>query len=115
MQPYKRSARVGDLLREEIAMIIMNRIKDPRVGFLTVTAVKVTDDLKQARVYVSVLDRERKGEIVDILNSARGFIRSELSRTVRLKYMPRLDFFYDESIEYGEKIDRLIDGIREGQ
>ncbi len=113
MHPYKRSKRVSDLLREEIATIVMRRLKDPRLGFVTITAVKVTDDLKLARVYASVLDRKEREAAVEILNSASGFIRGELSRRVKLKYIPKLEFFFDESIEYGERIDALLDEIKE--
>jgi ribosome-binding factor A len=115
MHPYKRSIRVSDLLREEIALIIMNRIKDPRLGFITVTSVKVTDDLKIARVYLSVFNKEETEKSVEILNSAKGFIRAELSRKVKLKYIPQLEFFNDKSIEYGERIDHLLDKIKEDE
>ncbi|UCG78135.1 MAG: 30S ribosome-binding factor RbfA [Nitrospirota bacterium] len=113
MNPYKRSVRVADLLREEISLIVMRRIKDPRLGFVTVTAVKVTDDLKLARVYISVMDKKNAESSLEVLTSAKGFIRSELSKTVKLKYIPQLEFFKDESIEYGERIDKLLDEIKD--
>ncbi|GBD98547.1 ribosome-binding factor A [bacterium BMS3Abin07] len=113
MLPYKRSQRVADLIREEIAMIIMRRVKDPRLSFITVTSVRVSEDLKLAKVYVSVLNRKETGRSVELLNAARGFIRSELSKNVKLKYIPQLEFFNDSSIEYGERIDYLLDRISE--
>lgn len=113
MHPYKRSARVNDLLREEVAMIIMRKMKDPRLGFVTVTGVKVTDDLKLARVYVSVLKKEEIESTLKILNSAGKFIRTELARVIKMKSIPQLEFFYDSSVEYGERIDTLLRQIKE--
>ncbi len=113
MLPYKRSERVGDLLREEIADIIMRRVKDPRIGFVTVTSVRVTDDLRIARVYISVLKKEERQQTLAALTSARGFIRSELGKRVRMKILPRLEFFEDESIEYGARIDALLKRIKD--
>ncbi|RMG73656.1 MAG: 30S ribosome-binding factor RbfA [Nitrospirae bacterium] len=113
MHPYKRSKRVGDLLREEIADIVLNRVKDPRVGFVTVTSVKVSDDLSIARVYISVLKKEKTEETLMVLNSASGFIRAEVGKRVRIKKLPRLEFLEDESIEYGERIDSILRKIKE--
>ncbi|MFN3395284.1 MAG: 30S ribosome-binding factor RbfA [Thermodesulfovibrionales bacterium] len=113
MLPYKRSQRVSDLLREEIAEIIMRRLKDPRLGFVTVTGVDITEDLKIAKVFVSVLKEEEKEATLDILNSAKSFIRSEVAKRVRMKTIPAIEFRLDESIEYGAKIDRLLKEIKE--
>lgn len=113
MLPYKRSQRVGDLLREEIADIIIYRLKDPRIGFVTVTGVDVTDDLKIARVYVSILKDEEKETTLEILNSAKSFIRSELSKRVRMKFIPSISFRLDTSIEYGGRIEKLLKEIKE--
>jgi ribosome-binding factor A len=112
MLPYKRSQRVSDLLREEVADIILYRLKDPRIGFVTVTGVDVTDDIKMAFVYISVLKEEEKKTTLDILNSAKSFIRSELSKRLRMKTIPSIDFRLDSSIEYGSKIDKLLDEIK---
>jgi len=113
MLPYKRSQRVSDLLREEIADIVIYRLKDPRIGFITITGVDVTDDIKIARVYVSVLKDEDKKNTLDILNSAKSFIRSELSKRLRIKSIPGIEFRLDTSIEYGDKIDKLLKKIEE--
>lgn len=113
MLPYKRSQRVSDLLREEIADIIMYKLKDPRIGFITVTGVDVTSDLKMATVYVSVLKEEEKQPTLDILQTARSFIRAELSKRLRMKFIPTVDFKLDASIEYGNKIDKLLKEIGE--
>jgi ribosome-binding factor A len=112
MLPYKRSQRVSDLLREEIADIIFFKLKDPRIGFLTVTGVDVTDDLKIAVVYVSILKEEEKQSTLDILHAAKGFIRSELSKRLKMKFIPTIDFRLDASIEYGNRIDQLLSEIK---
>ena len=113
MFPYKRSQRVSDLLREEIADIIMKKVKDPRLGFVTVTGVEITDDLKIAKAFVSVLKEEERETTLAILNSAKGYIRSEVAKRVRMKSIPSLEFRIDESIAYGYRIDKLLKEIKE--
>lgn len=115
MLPYKRSQRVSDLLRKEVADIIMYKLKDPRIGFITVTGVDVTDDIKMARVYVSILKDEERKTTIEILNSAKSFIRSELSKRLRMKFIPSIEFRLDTSIEYGNKIERLLKEAGEGE
>ncbi len=112
MLPYKRSQRVSDLLREEVADIIFHKLKDPRIGFITVTGADVTDDLKISVVYVSVLKEEEKKPTIEVLNSAKSFIRSELKKRLKMKFIPSLEFKLDPSVEYGSKIDRLLDEIK---
>lgn len=112
MLPYKRSQRVSDLLREEIAEIIMRRIKDPCLGFITVTGVDITEDLKIARVFISVLKDEDRESSLEILNSARHFVRSEVAKRIRMKVIPTIEFRIDESIEYGARIDKLLKEIK---
>jgi ribosome-binding factor A len=108
MLPYKRSQRISDLLRKEVADIIMYKLKDPRVGFITVTGVDVTNDIKIAKVYVSILQDKEKKITLDILNSAKSFIRTELSKRLRMKFIPSIEFRLDTSIEYGNRIERLL-------
>jgi len=115
MLPYKRSQRVSDLIREEIADIIMNRVKNPRLGFITVTGAKITEDLKIATIYISILKEEEKETALEILNSAKGFIRAELSKRVRMKFIPTLTFRIDESLEYGSRIEKLLKEIKKEQ
>lgn len=112
MHPYKRSVRVSDLIREEIAEIIMHKLRDPRVGFVTVTGVDVSDDLRNARVYVSVLEEARQDEVIKTLNASAKFIRGELAHRVRIKFIPQLIFKIDKSIEYGIKIDKILNEIK---
>lgn len=112
MHPYKRSARIGDLIKEEVADIIMHKLKDPRLGFITVTDARISDDLKHAKIYISVLESAKKDETLKILTSSAGFIRSELAKRVKIKFIPQLVFKFDESIEYGAKIDKMLNEIK---
>jgi ribosome-binding factor A len=113
MLPYKRSQRVSDLIREEIADIIMYKLKDPRIGFVTVTGVDMSADLKSARVFVSALNSEERDNMLAVLNTSRNFIRSILAKRIKMKFIPTLEFRLDTSIEYGFKIDKLLRDIKE--
>ena len=113
MLPYKRSQRVGDLVREEVADIIMYRLKDPRIGYVTVTGVDMSPDMKMARVFVSVLKEEDRELTMEILNSSKSYIRSLLSKRLRMKFIPAVEFKFDTSIEYGYKIDKLLKEIKD--
>ena len=112
MHPYKRSARVGDLIRQEIADIIMNKIKHKTLGFVTVTGAKVSDDLRYATIFLSVFNVEDSRKTVRKLNASASFIKGELCRRLKMKYVPSLHFRIDEAIEYGNKIDRLLNEIK---
>ncbi|MBI5674941.1 MAG: 30S ribosome-binding factor RbfA [Nitrospirae bacterium] len=111
MHPYKRSARVGDLIREEIADIILNKIKYKTLGFVTVTGAKVSDDLRNATVFISVLKDEEADKTLRKLNEATSFIKGELGRRLKMRVVPSLHFTIDESMLYGRKIDKLLDDI----
>jgi len=113
MLPYKRSEKVSHLLRQEIADIIMNRLKEPRLGFLSIIDVEVSDDLKIAHVYVSVLKEEERDSTIETLNSARGFIRKELSSRLKMKFIPTIDFRLDTSIEKASRIHSLLRKLKE--
>jgi ribosome-binding factor A len=91
MLPYKRSERVSDLIREEVADIIMYRLKDPRIGFVTVTGVDLSADLKLAKVYVSILKEEERDVTLGILNSSRNFVRSLLTKRLKMKFIPAIE------------------------
>lgn len=112
MHPYKRSVRVSDLIKEEVADIIMNRLKDPRLGFITVTEARVSNDLRHAKIFFSVLEDDKKDESLKILTSSARFIRSELAKKVRIKFIPDIVFKIDESIEYGAKINKILSNIK---
>ena len=109
-----RSNRVAEQMKKEITDIIARKLKDPAVGFITVTEVAVTGDLQQATVYITSLgnDRERN-ETLKALDKASGFIRSEIGSRIRLRRTPELAFEFDTAIEYGNKIDALLRGLHE--
>ncbi len=112
MHPYKRSIRVSDLIKDEVADIIMHRLKDPRLGFITVTETRVSNDLRHAKIFVSVLEDEKKDESLKILISSARFIRSELAQRVKIKFIPELVFKLDASIEYSAKINKMLNNIK---
>lgn len=110
----RRQKRVGELLRREISNLLEREVRDPRLSFVTVTDVEVTFDLRDAFVYVSAPEgRERKEEILQGLESASGFLRHELAQNLRLKFIPRLNFVWDDSMERGQRISQLIREIKE--
>lgn len=113
MHPYKRSVRIGDLIKEEVSDIITNKIKHKTLGFMTVTGAKVSDDLRHATVYISTLNIEDSHKVVKKLNSSASFIKGELGRRLTMRYVPSVEFKIDESIEYGMKIDKLLGDIKE--
>lgn len=107
-----RPERVGELFKAELSEIITRELKDPRLGFVTVTGVDVSPDLKHAAVYVSVLGSdETKLASLAALESAKGFMRGELGRRVRLKFLPELRFKLDTTAEESSKIQRLLGKI----
>jgi ribosome-binding factor A len=112
MHPYKRSARVSDLVREEVADIIMHKIKHKTLGFVTVTGAKVSDDLRYATIYLSVLNAEDSAKTVHKLNSLSSFIKGELGRRLKMRYVPSVKFMIDEAVQYGRKIDQILDDIK---
>ncbi len=104
-----RKDRIASILNREISDIIEHEIKDPRLGFVTITTVDVSIDLKTAIVYFSSLDNKTEG--LETLNRAKGYIRSSLAHRIRMKFIPDLEFKIDNSFEYGKKIDALLEEI----
>jgi len=109
----RRTRQVGELLREELTDIIRREVKDPRIGFMSITTVDVTPDLRAARVYVSVLgtDDERSATL-DALHSAAKFIRFHLKPRLRMRQIPDLDFRDDRSMEYAQGISATLQEIQ---
>ncbi|WP_068496334.1 30S ribosome-binding factor RbfA [Paenibacillus kribbensis] len=107
-----RTGRVGEQIKKELSQLIQTELKDPRIGFITVTGVDVTNDLSQAKVYLSVLgDEEQKTSSLKALDKANGYLRSELGKRIRLRHIPELIFKIDESIAYGSRIEKLLSDI----
>jgi ribosome-binding factor A len=109
-----RVERVAEQMKKEVADIVRTSIKDPRIGFVTVTRVEVAGDLQHAKVYVSVLGNdEAKQGTMDALNRAVGFIRGEVGRRLRMRVTPELQFKLDESGEYSAHIESVLKKIRQ--
>lgn len=107
-----RAERVGEQMKKELMDIINNKVKDPRVGFITITDVVLTNDLSQAKVFLTVLGNDKEVEnTFKALDKTKGFIKSELGSRMRLRIMPELMYEYDQSIEYGNKIERMIQDL----
>jgi len=109
-----RQKRLGELLKKEISDLMLREIKDPRIGFVSITSVEPTADLRHAKVFISVLgdETEKKASLAG-LRSATGFIRRELAHRLRLRYVPELTVVYDNSLERGAHIIALIDSVVE--
>jgi ribosome-binding factor A len=108
----KRSIRVGELVLKEMADLIERKVRDPRVRSVTLTGVRMSNDLKSAKVFFSlvgdeeVIARARQG-----LDSAKGFIKREIGRRLELRYMPDIEFRYDPSLERGEEMEKLFESL----
>lgn len=108
-----RANRVSEQMKKELGEILTRKIKDPRVGFVTVTDVEVTGDLQQAKVYISVLgDEKQKKNTLLGLAKAKGFIRSEIGQRIRLRKTPELTFEFDEAYEYGNRIETILRDLK---
>ena len=107
---YSRTLRVADQIQRELADLIQHEIKDPRVGQVTITAVEVTRDYSHAKVfYTTLASKEENFLIENGLEHAKGFLRSNLSHRMKLRITPQLHFIYDESVERGVRLSKLID------
>jgi len=104
-----RANRVAEQMKKELGDILTRKIKDPRVGFVTVTDVEVTGDLQQAKIFISVLGNDdEKQETLTGLSKAKGFIRSEIGNRIRLRKTPEIMFAFDEALEYGNRIETIL-------
>jgi ribosome-binding factor A len=111
---FKRAARVNALLQRELGTIISEELRDPRIAFSTVTAVEITDDLRSARVHVSVLgDEQQIASTMQALDEAKPYLRHELGSRVDLRYVPELHFVSDRSAERSARISTLLREARE--
>jgi ribosome-binding factor A len=109
----RRTERLGEEVREEVAQLIAGELKDPRIGFVTVTRVEVSPDLRTARIYVGVLGTEKKRQAsLAGLRQAAGFLRRALGQSLRLRYTPELVFIYDEGLEASDRVAQLLAEIR---
>ena len=109
---FKRSQRIQELLLKEISKLLQGGLKDPRIGFATLTRVEVSDNLKHAKIFVSVMGSEKeRTDTLNALKNAKGFIRNALGKNLYLKYLPELQFKKDENAEHVEKITRILEEL----
>ncbi len=109
----KRSVRVGDQILKEIALLLLEKVKDPRTKGITVTGIRLSADLKMARVYYSVMGADKEINRAQAgLEKAKGFIKRELGLRTSLRYVPEITFIHDSSLESASHMDRLFDEIR---
>lgn len=109
----QRVPRVAEQMKKEIADILKNEIKDPRLGFVSVTDVELSTDLRYAKVYISVLgDEQAKRESLEVLTRATGFVRREIGQRLSLRFVPEITFKFDPSIERGARIAELLHQVR---
>ena len=110
---YRRADRVADLLKEEISQMLLKEVKDPRIGFVTITGVEVSKDLQVAKVFYTVLgDTAQVKESDEALSRVSHYIKRQLGKRLRMRYIPDVIFKYDHSLEYGAKIDSILEHIR---
>jgi len=110
----KRLQRVSELIKEELSLIFLHKLRDrvPELGMLTITNVRVTPDLKNAKIYISVFEKEGREEKLVKLNELKGFIKSELASKIRhLRHIPDIDFYLDDTLDYVEKMEEIFKKI----
>ena len=106
-----RPQKVADLIQRELSELIRLELRDPRVGMVTLTSVDVAPDLSHAKVFFTLLDKAKQGDTAKALQRAAGFLRSQLSHRMSMYTTPELRFVYDESVERGDRLSRLIDSV----
>lgn len=107
-----RAQRVADQIQRELAVLLQREVKDPRLGIVTVSAVEVTSDLQNAKVFVTFLGKDEEQEIkqaLEVLAGAAGFLRSQLAKSIRMRSVPSLRFLFDKSIVEGQRMSSLIE------
>ena len=109
-----RTVRLDEQFREEISKLLMKGLKDPRIGFVTISRVEITNDLSYAKVFISVLgsDREKAASLIGLRNSA-GFIRTYLGKALKIRKIPQLSFLLDESLDHAMHIEEILAGVKE--
>ena len=107
-----RPQKLGDLIQRELSQLVQQELRDPRVGMITITSVDVSPDLSHAKVFFTLLDQQQLADARQGLKRAAGFLRSQLARRIKLYTTPELRFEYDESVERGDRLSRLIDSVK---
>ena len=114
--PTRRQIQVADEILQIVSVLLQREMKDPRIGFVTVTQVEVTQDLKYARIFVSVMGTpEEQKDTMAALTAGRGFIRRELASRMNIRFVPEIQFKLDRGIEYSDRINRLLNELKEAE
>ncbi len=109
----QRAQRVAETIHKEISSLLIKGLKDPRIGFVTITSVDVTSDLRQARIYYTLMgSQDGRKETQAGLDSCSSYIRQQLGRQLRLRFIPEIHFEYDASFDYGQNIERLLKEVK---
>ncbi|MCZ6907749.1 MAG: 30S ribosome-binding factor RbfA [Deltaproteobacteria bacterium] len=112
--PTKRSERIGELILEYVSQLLIRQINDPRIGDVTLTGAEVSRNLRHARIYFSILaEKEPRGEVLNGLRSATGFIRSKIARELALRFVPEIEFVYDNTQEKAQRIEQLLRQVKD--
>ena len=106
-----RPQKLGDLIQRELSELLQRELRDPRVGMITLTGVDVSPDFSHAKVFFTILDKQKLDDAREGLKRAAGFLRSQLAKRIKLYTTPELRFEYDESVERGDRMSRLIDSV----
>ena len=106
-----RPQKVADLIQRELSDLLRREVRDPRVGMVTLTSVDVSPDLSHAKVFFTILEKDKKDETSQALRRAASFLRSQMARRMSMYTTPELRFVYDESVERGDHLSRLIDSV----
>jgi ribosome-binding factor A len=104
-----RPQKLGDLIQREVSDLIRLEVRDPRVGMITITSVDVSPDMTHAKIYFTVLEKDKLQDTLEGLKRSAGFLRAQLAKRVQMYTTPELRFVYDESVERGDRLSRLID------
>lgn len=111
--PSYRIERVASLIKEELSLIFLHKIQDPKLSIITVTNIKVSPDLRHTKVYLSVYDKNKRKEVLEKVNELKGWIRTQLAGRIQIRFVPELDFYIDDTLDYVEKIEGIIKKIHE--
>ncbi len=113
MKSYKRSVRVSDLILREVAVCLQREVHDPRLKDVSLVEVNLNSDMSQATIFFTVIDKDTLDEVTKALNKASGFFRHQCSKTLDLRYVPKIEFIYDASIVRGAHLSKLLDDVTE--
>jgi ribosome-binding factor A len=111
----RRTERIAAVIKEEVSRVLEEKVFDPRIGFMTITAVEVSSDLRYATIFVSTYSEGEKYETIEGLRDASNYIRRKIGKKLYLRYLPRLTFKIDNSIEKGERIENALKQIKDGR